>query len=54
MTPGDPQLPHAHMHAHAMIGPVNKSLPGAKFFRRNIVFGSLNWWSIEDLRAEIR
>jgi hypothetical protein len=23
-------------------------------WRRNVVYGSLNWWSIDDLRAEIR
>lgn len=37
-----------------MLGPVDTSLPGAGLWRRNVVFGSLNWWSIEDLRAEIR
>jgi hypothetical protein len=52
--PGDPQLPHPHLHVHAMLGPVDKSLPGAGIWRRNVVFGALNWWSIEDLRAEIR
>ncbi|WWC61794.1 uncharacterized protein I303_104379 [Kwoniella dejecticola CBS 10117] len=50
----DPQSPHAHLHAHAMVGPIDTSLPGATFWRRNVVFGSMNWWSIEDLRAEIR
>ncbi|KAK4685545.1 hypothetical protein P7C73_g4603, partial [Tremellales sp. Uapishka_1] len=50
----DPQSPYAHLHAHAMIGPIDTSLPGATFFRRNVVFGSMNWWSVEDLRAEIR
>lgn len=51
---GDPQSPHAHLHAHALYGPVDTSLPGATLWRRNVVFGGLNWWSIEDLRAEIR
>ncbi|WRT66285.1 uncharacterized protein IL334_003238 [Kwoniella shivajii] len=50
----DPQCPHAHLHAHAMLGPVDTSLPGASFWRRNVVFGTMNWWGIEDLRAEIR
>ena len=54
LIPGDPQSPHKHLHAHAMAGPVDTSLPGAGFYRRNVVFGSMNWWSIEDLRAEIR
>jgi hypothetical protein len=51
---GDPQCPHAHLHAHAMLGPIDRSLPGAGMWRRNVVYGALNWWSIEDLRAEIR
>ena len=51
---GDPQIPHAHLHFHAMLGAVDTSLPGAGLWRRNVVFGSMNWWSIEDLRAEIR
>ena len=51
---GDPQIPHAHLHFHAMLGDVDTSLPGAGMWRRNVVFGSMNWWSIEDLRAEIR
>jgi hypothetical protein len=42
------------LHAHALLGDPDTSLPGASFFRRNVVFGALNWWSIEDLRAEIR
>ncbi|KAK1924162.1 hypothetical protein DB88DRAFT_489305 [Papiliotrema laurentii] len=50
----DPQSPHAHLHAHAMAGPIDTKLPGAGFYRRNVVFGNMNWWSIEDLRAEIR
>jgi len=50
----DPQSPHVHLHAHAMLGPVDTSLPGATFWRRNVVFGGLNWWSVDDLRAEIR
>ncbi|WWC94100.1 hypothetical protein V866_000938 [Kwoniella sp. B9012] len=50
----DPQIPHSHLHAHAMVGPIDTSLPGATFWRRNVVFGPMNWWSIEDLRAEIR
>lgn len=50
----DPQSPHAHLHAHALLGDPDTNLPGASFFRRNVVFGALNWWSIEDLRAEIR
>ncbi|OCF40344.1 hypothetical protein I317_05846 [Kwoniella heveanensis CBS 569] len=50
----DPQCPHKHLHAHAMIGPIDITLPGATFWRRNMVFGGVNWWSIEDLRAEIR
>ncbi|WWC70281.1 uncharacterized protein I206_104231 [Kwoniella pini CBS 10737] len=50
----DPQSPHPHLHAHAMVGPIDTSLPGATFWRRNVIFGSMNWWGIEDLRAEIR
>ncbi|KAK8864345.1 hypothetical protein IAR55_001592 [Kwoniella newhampshirensis] len=50
----DPQSPHAHLHAHALLGPIDTSLSGANFWRRNVVFGSMNWWSLEDLRAEIR
>ncbi|WWC89404.1 uncharacterized protein L201_004328 [Kwoniella dendrophila CBS 6074] len=50
----DPQSPHAHLHAHATLGPIDTSLPGATFFRRNMVFGAMNSWSVEDLRAEIR
>ncbi|WVQ99351.1 hypothetical protein IAU59_006484 [Kwoniella sp. CBS 9459] len=50
----DPQCPHKHLHAHAMMGPIDTSLPGATFWRRNMVFGGVNWWSVEDLRAEIR
>ncbi|WVF71540.1 hypothetical protein IAT40_006348 [Kwoniella sp. CBS 6097] len=50
----DPQCPHKHLHAHAMIGLIDTSLPGATFWRRNMVFGGVNWWSVEDLRAEIR
>jgi hypothetical protein len=37
-----------------MAGPIDTKLPGAGFYRRNVVFGNMNWWSIEDLRAEIR
>jgi diadenosine tetraphosphate (Ap4A) HIT family hydrolase len=51
---GDPQIPHAHLHVHAMLGPIDTSLPGAGMWRRNVIFGTLNWWEIEDLRAEIR
>ncbi|EAL23576.1 hypothetical protein CNBA2230 [Cryptococcus deneoformans B-3501A] len=50
----DPQSPHAHLHAHAYLTPIDTKLSGASLWRRNVVFGSLNWWSIEDLRAEIR
>ncbi|WWD17357.1 hypothetical protein CI109_101798 [Kwoniella shandongensis] len=50
----DPQSPHAHLHAHALLGPIDTSLPGASFWRRNVVFGGVNWWSVEDLIAEIR
>ncbi|WVR06982.1 hypothetical protein IAU60_004019 [Kwoniella sp. DSM 27419] len=50
----DPQCPHKHLHAHAMLGPIDTSLPGATFFRRNVVFAGVNWWNVEDLRAEIR
>lgn len=50
----DPQSPHAHLHAHAYLPPIDTKLSGASLWRRNVVFGSLNWWSIEDLRAEIR
>ena len=51
---GDPFSPHDHLHAHALMGPVDTSAPGATFYRRNVIFGSLNWWAVEDLRAEIR
>ncbi|KIS01196.1 hypothetical protein L804_01070 [Cryptococcus deuterogattii 2001/935-1] len=50
----DPQSPHAHLHAHAYLPPIDTKLSGASLWRRNVIFGSLNWWSIEDLRAEIR
>ncbi|EIW70738.1 hypothetical protein TREMEDRAFT_71367 [Tremella mesenterica DSM 1558] len=50
----DPQSPHAHLHAHAMLGPIDTTLPGATFWRRTVVFGGVNWWSVDDLRAEIR
>ncbi|ORX36737.1 hypothetical protein BD324DRAFT_626988 [Kockovaella imperatae] len=50
----DPSASHKHLHAHAMMGSVDTASSGAGFFRRNVVFGALNWWSIEDLRAEIR
>ncbi|WVQ72553.1 hypothetical protein IAR50_002110 [Cryptococcus sp. DSM 104548] len=50
----DPQSPHAHLHAHAYLPPIDTKLAGATLWRRNVVFGSLNWWSVEDLRAEIR
>lgn len=33
---------------------MDTTLPGAGFYRRHVVFGSMNWWSVEDLRAEIR
>ena len=46
--------PYNHLHAHAMLGPPDKSAAGASFYRRNVIFGALNWWGIEDLRAEIR
>lgn len=54
LTSGDPQSPHAHLHAHALFGPIDTSLPGATLWRRSVVFGGMNWWSLEDLRAEIR
>ncbi|ORY34079.1 hypothetical protein BCR39DRAFT_518376 [Naematelia encephala] len=50
----DPQSPYAHLHAHATLGPYDAKLPGATFWRRNVVLGPMNWWSVEDLRAEIR
>ncbi|KAI9639445.1 uncharacterized protein MKK02DRAFT_39742 [Dioszegia hungarica] len=50
----DPQSPHAHLHAHALLGPPDTSLPGSTFWRRNVVYGFANWWSVQDLRAEIR
>lgn len=37
-----------------MLGAMDTSLPGATFYRRNVIFGNLNWWNVEDLRAEIR
>ena len=51
---GDPQSPHAHLHAHAMLGPMDSKLPGGSFWRRKVIFGAMNWWGVEDLRAEIR
>lgn len=50
----DPQSPHAHLHAHAMFGPMDSKLPGASMWRRKVIFGPMNWWGVEDLRAEIR
>ncbi|WVQ82292.1 hypothetical protein IAT38_004420 [Cryptococcus sp. DSM 104549] len=50
----DPAFPHKHLHAHAYLGPIDTKLPGAGIWRRNVVFGNMNWWSLEDLRAEIR
>ena len=51
---GDPRFPYPHLHAHAFLGPFDKNLPGSTLWRRNVVYGTLNWWSVEDLRAEIR
>nr|ODN88297.1 hypothetical protein L203_02906 [Cryptococcus depauperatus CBS 7841] len=50
----DPQSPYAHLHAHAYLPPINTKLAGASFWRRKVIFGPLNWWSVQDLRAEIR
>ncbi|TXT15570.1 hypothetical protein VHUM_00073 [Vanrija humicola] len=52
--PRDPRSPYAHLHAQAFLGPFDKSLPGSTIWRRNVVFGTLNWWGINDLIAEIR
>ncbi|WOO76606.1 uncharacterized protein LOC62_01G000233 [Vanrija pseudolonga] len=52
--PRDPRSPYAHLHAQAFLGPFEKSLPGSTLWRRNVVFGTLNWWAIPDLIAEIR
>jgi hypothetical protein len=46
--------PHAHLHAQAICGPIDTSAPGSTFWRRNVVFAGVNWYSIDDLRAEIR
>lgn len=54
LRPGDPASPHAHLHAQAYLGPIDMTAPGATFWRRNVVFAAVNWWSIQDLRAEIR
>ncbi|KAL7421748.1 hypothetical protein Q5752_003519 [Cryptotrichosporon argae] len=48
----DPASPHAHLHAHAYVAPISSKY--ASFWRRNVVYTAANWWSIEDLRAEIR
>lgn len=50
----DPKSPYPHLHAQAFLGPFDKGLPGSTLWRRNVVFSSLNWWGLEDLRAEIR
>lgn len=47
---------HKHLHLHALIPP----LDNASFIRRNFAFGglwapgSVGWWELEDLIAEIR
>jgi hypothetical protein len=51
---GDPRFPYPHLHAQAFLGPFDKTLPGSTLWRRNVVYGNLNWWSVDDLRAEIR
>ncbi len=48
--------PYAHLHLHALVPP----LDNASFVRRNFAFGglwtpgSVGWWELEDLIAEIR
>ena len=46
--------PHTHLHAQAIAGPIDTSAPGSSFWRRNVVFAGVNWYSLDDLRAEIR
>lgn len=50
----DPAALSKHLHAHALAGPIDPKAPGSTFYRRNVVFGALNGWDLEDLRAEIR
>lgn len=50
----DPRSPYPHLHAQAFLGSFDKNLPGSTLWRRNVVFSYLNWWALEDLRAEIR
>lgn len=50
----DPASLSRHLHAHALAGPIDPRAPGSTFYRRNVVFGALNGWDLEDLRAEIR
>lgn len=46
--------PYAHLHAQAIAGPIDSSAPGSTFWRRNVVFAGMNWYGVDDLRAEIR
>ncbi|GMK56705.1 hypothetical protein CspeluHIS016_0305450 [Cutaneotrichosporon spelunceum] len=52
--PADPAMPYPHLHAQAFLGPFDRKLPGSTLWRRAVVFNPFNWWSVEDLRAEIR
>lgn len=47
-------MPYPHLHAQAFLGPFDRKLPGSTMWRRNVIFNLFNWWSVEDLRAEIR
>ncbi|BEI79888.1 hypothetical protein CcaverHIS002_0104170 [Cutaneotrichosporon cavernicola] len=52
--PADPAMPYPHLHAQAFLGSFDRKLPGSTLWRRTVVFNPFNWWSVEDLRAEIR